>query len=170
MPKRLRRRLPGRRRTGLRPTGNRAVSPPALRRSLSGPPDEGGRPAAALPPPNCANHGLKSGCEPARQGPSAATGPTLQGSRPWKGRARPANEPSGTKHRAFIRPILSARPLPHWPVAAYDGRDAIRGPIQRELIEASNGCPYRRAEQPESCSDDGCQASATREADEATSL
>ena len=90
-------------------------------------------------------HGPKGGCQPARRGPSAASGDTLHGSRRRKGRARPAHEPSGTKRRALypaytlrhhlesrqprgcglkaIRPTTCARPgtlgsaLASWPMA-----------------------------------------------------
>jgi hypothetical protein len=92
------------------PRGARALRSAALRSSLSGPPDQRGRPAAALPRPKCANHGLRRGCEPARRGPSAAAGPTLHGSRPRKGRARPAHRAIGDEAQGAYPACTPSRP------------------------------------------------------------
>jgi len=100
-------RPPGRRPAGHRPGGARGVSSPALQTSFGGPLDEGGKPSAALPPPNRANHGPKGGCEPARRRPSATTDPLFTALADGQG----AGDPLTTRTRAVggaakKRPIL----------------------------------------------------------------
>ena len=90
--KRLRCRLPARRRPELRPRGARAVSPPALRRSLSGPPEEDGRRAAALRPPSPREKEPTVGCNPLADGHPTAAAPLFAITRRRESRGRPAHE------------------------------------------------------------------------------